>query len=85
MKPPLGYNKAQPGDVCHLIRSLYRSKQASRQWNKELSKFLSTLGFVQTKQDYSLFTRDLDGEFLAILVYVDYKVLMELLKLRLRL
>ncbi|XP_019103685.1 uncharacterized mitochondrial protein AtMg00810-like [Beta vulgaris subsp. vulgaris] len=29
------------------------------------------LGFAQSKQDYSLFTRSLDGEFLAILVYVD--------------
>lgn len=75
MKPPLGYSKAKHGEVCRLKRSLYGLKQASRQWNKELSKFLFNLGFVQSKQDYSLFTRDLDGEFVVILVYVDDMVL----------
>lgn len=33
------------------------------------------MGFIQTKHDYSLFTRLLDGHFLAILVYVDDIVL----------
>lgn len=32
---------------------------------------MSYLGFNQSKQDYSLFTRSKDGEFLIILVYVD--------------
>lgn len=36
-----------------------------------MSKFLTGLGFIQSKQDYSLFTRTLPDEFLAILVYVD--------------
>ena len=75
MKPPLGYKKAKSGDVCRLKRSLYGLKQASRQWNKELNKFLFSLGFIQSKQDYSLFTRNLDGEFVVILVYVDDMVL----------
>lgn len=30
-----------------------------------------SLGFVQSKQDYSLFTRECDDEFLIVLVYVD--------------
>ncbi|XP_021838405.2 uncharacterized mitochondrial protein AtMg00810-like [Spinacia oleracea] len=71
MIPPAGYTKAKPGEVCRLKRSLYGLKQASRQWNKELSKFLKTLKFQQSTQDYSLFTRHLDGEFLILLVYVD--------------
>ncbi|XP_056694859.1 uncharacterized mitochondrial protein AtMg00810-like [Spinacia oleracea] len=71
MKPPAGYTKAKPGEVCRLKRSLYGLKQASRQWNKELSKFLKVLKFQQSTQDYSLFTRNLDGEFLVLLVYVD--------------
>jgi reverse transcriptase-like protein len=54
-----------------LKKSLYGLKQASRQWNKELSKLLKTVGFIQSKQDYSLFTREKNGEFLIILVYVD--------------
>ncbi|XP_056688696.1 uncharacterized mitochondrial protein AtMg00810-like, partial [Spinacia oleracea] len=71
IKPPPGYLKAQPGQVCKLKRSLYGLRQASRQWNKELNKFLISLNFQQSKQDYSLFTRTHDAEFLVILVYVD--------------
>ncbi|XP_048493123.1 uncharacterized mitochondrial protein AtMg00810-like [Beta vulgaris subsp. vulgaris] len=71
MSPPAGYDKAKPGEVCRLKRSLYGLRQASRQWNKELSKFLKSLQFVQSKQDYSLFTRTQNGEFLVLLVYVD--------------
>ena len=71
MVPPAGYNKAGHNEVCKLKKSIYGLKQASRQWNKELSKFLRSLGFIQSKQDYSLFTRSLSGEFVAVLVYVD--------------
>lgn len=71
MKPPEGYSKAQPHQMCKLKRSLYGLKQASRQWNQELTKFLVTLGYTQSKHDYSLFTKGKDEQFTAILVYVD--------------
>lgn len=44
-------------------RSLYGLKQASRQWNKELCKFLASIGFTQYTQDY--------GQFIILLIYVD--------------
>jgi len=68
--PPAGYTKAE-GKVCRLKRSLYGLKQASRQWNKEFTSFLLKQGFVQSKRDYSLFTKGSGFNFIAVLVYVD--------------
>ena len=56
MYPPEGYHKTAPEQVCKLERSLYGLKQASRQWNLELTKFLTKHGFKQSKSAYSLFT-----------------------------
>nr|GEW20321.1 putative zinc finger, CCHC-type [Tanacetum cinerariifolium] len=71
MQPPAGCNDASPGEVCKLKKSLYGLKQASRQWNHELSKFLQALGFTQSKNDCSLFVKKHKDEFIAVLVYVD--------------
>ncbi|GKD22240.1 retrovirus-related pol polyprotein from transposon TNT 1-94 [Tanacetum coccineum] len=71
MKPPEGYTKAGVGQVCRLNKSLYGLKQAFMQWNHELSNFLVSLGFVQSKHDYSLFVRVQGTQFTAVLVYVD--------------
>ncbi|GJX38783.1 retrovirus-related pol polyprotein from transposon TNT 1-94, partial [Tanacetum coccineum] len=71
MLPPQRYDKAVAGQVCKLNRSLYGLKQASRQWNHKLTKFLVGLGYVQSKHDYSLFVRQKQDTFTVALVYVD--------------
>ncbi|KAL2243578.1 UNVERIFIED_CONTAM: Retrovirus-related Pol polyprotein from transposon RE2, partial [Sesamum indicum] len=60
MKPPEGYP-----------RSLYGLKQASRQWNVELTTKLTDFGFTQSAYDHYFFTKKTDNGLLALLVYVD--------------
>lgn len=71
MKPPQGYTKAQPGQVCKLVKSLYGLKQASREWNHEFSRVLLAQGFTQSPHDHCLFIRGAGDQFVGILVFVD--------------
>ncbi|CAM8931929.1 unnamed protein product [Rhodiola kirilowii] len=76
MTPPGFFQseKAQ-GKVFKLLKSLYGLKQAPRQWFSRFSDSLISFGFVQSLNDYSLFTYNKNGNFLALLVYVDDVIL----------
>ncbi|KAL0331785.1 UNVERIFIED_CONTAM: Retrovirus-related Pol polyprotein from transposon TNT 1-94 [Sesamum angustifolium] len=71
MDPPEGYLVAKPGQVCRLRRSLYGLKQASRQWNLELTTKLLNYGFTQSAHDNCLFLKHTGSNFIALLVYMD--------------
>ncbi|GKB15425.1 ribonuclease H-like domain-containing protein [Tanacetum coccineum] len=66
--PGFDTNKSK---VCKLNKSLYGLKQAPRQWNAKLTQALTEHVFVQSKFDYSLFTKNSDNVFIILLVYVD--------------
>ena len=75
MSLPLGLHIPKPSQVCRLTKSLYGLKQVSHQWFVKLSSFLTSIGFVQSKYDHSLFTKESLNTFTILLVYVDDVIL----------
>ncbi|CAM8898856.1 unnamed protein product [Rhodiola kirilowii] len=77
MKLPPGFYKKEKtmGKVCRLMKSLYGLKQASRQWFAKFSEALAEFGFINSLNDYSLFTLQRNGQFIILLVYVDDVIL----------
>ncbi|XP_056849759.1 retrovirus-related Pol polyprotein from transposon RE2 isoform X2 [Raphanus sativus] len=71
MQLPPGFKTDDPTKVCQLRKSLYGLKQAPRCWFAKLSKALLSFGFIQSYEDYSLFSFVQGDVCLHILVYVD--------------
>lgn len=73
MTLPQGFGSQgeQPHKVYRLLKSLYGLKQASRQWNIKLTEAFVQSGFIQSRHDYSLFTKSDGDAFVVLLVYVD--------------
>ena len=76
MSLPPGYTLREgtvlpPNPVCRLNKSLYGLKQASRQWFLKFSSTLTSLGFQTSHSDHTLFIRNINGIYMAVLVYVD--------------
>nr|GEX20323.1 ribonuclease H-like domain-containing protein [Tanacetum cinerariifolium] len=67
---PGGYFDKNDKRVCKLVKSLYGSKQAPRKWNEKLTSVLIKNGFVQSKNDFSLFTKSKHGVFVALLSHL---------------
>lgn len=74
--PPSFINKGECSSlVCKFNKSIYGLKQASRQWFTKLSNVLLSMGFVQSKADYTLFTYHQAASIILLLVYVDEIIL----------
>jgi Reverse transcriptase (RNA-dependent DNA polymerase) len=73
MVQPEGFEvKGKYNMVCKLKKSLYRLKQASRQWYKKSDSFMMSHGYQRTKTDPCVYFKRLaNGKFLILLLYVD--------------
>lgn len=73
MSLPQGFSNSGEGvsKVCKLRKSLYRLKQASRQWNFKLTETLHQSGFTQGHYDHSLFIKEKGQSVVWLLIYVD--------------
>lgn len=72
MHQPHGYvNKEHPDYVCRLNKALYGLKQATRAWNARFTAYVTTMGFIQSKSDNSLFVYKRGKEMAYLLLYVD--------------
>lgn len=70
MLPSKGYS-IPPGKIIKLNKSLYGLKQASKQSYAKLSSALLECGFTTATANHSLFLKRCGSSFLALLVYVD--------------
>uniref|UniRef100_A0A803NI33 Reverse transcriptase Ty1/copia-type domain-containing protein n=1 Tax=Cannabis sativa TaxID=3483 RepID=A0A803NI33_CANSA len=61
----------EPDKVCKLHKALYGLKQAPRTWFQKLASALTSLGFISTKIDHSLFINLSSQSCIYILIYVD--------------
>ncbi|KAJ9563458.1 hypothetical protein OSB04_008618 [Centaurea solstitialis] len=72
MRQPPGYvNSSFPDHVCLLRKALYGLKQAPRAWYHRFAVYLSSLGFLSSKTDTSLFTYHRGSDTIYLLLYVD--------------
>ena len=72
MEQPKGYVHPEfPGYVCKLKKALYGLKQAPRAWTDRISKFLQSIGFVISNDDYSMYVKKTDAGLVVIVIYVD--------------
>ncbi|GKB91415.1 ribonuclease H-like domain-containing protein, partial [Tanacetum coccineum] len=70
-QPPWFVDPNKPNYVCHLQRSLYGLKQASRAWFQRFASYATRVGFQHSKTDSSLFVFHRGSDIAYLLLYVD--------------
>lgn len=71
MTPTPGLRPQGENPVCLLHKLIYGLKQASRNWFSTFATTVKSTGYIQSKADYSLFTKSQGKKFTVILIYVD--------------
>lgn len=69
VEQPEGF--AIDGRVCRLNKSLYGLKQAARNWNLTIHKWLLSRGYVRSNADACLYIKTVGAFIIVIILYVD--------------
>ncbi|GJW28531.1 putative retrotransposon protein, partial [Tanacetum coccineum] len=72
IEQPEGFvNLKYPNRVCKLKRSIYRLKQASRQWNKQFDDEIKKFGFTQNHDEPCVYLKVSRSNITFLILYVD--------------
>ena len=71
MTPPPGLCQQEENLVCRIHKSIYGLKQASRNWFSTFAATIKFAGYIQSKANYSLFTKSQGEKFTTILICID--------------
>ncbi|GJR94431.1 retrotransposon protein, putative, ty1-copia subclass [Tanacetum coccineum] len=72
MAQPEGFvNLKYPNHVCKLKRSIYRLKQASRQWNKRFDNEIKKFGFTKNCNEPCVYQKASRSYVTFLILYVD--------------
>ena len=71
MKQPKGFTvKGKKELVCKLKKSLYGLKQSPRLWYQKFDTYVLGLGFVRSKVDRCVYSKQIGDHFINIVLYV---------------
>jgi hypothetical protein len=56
---------------CHLKKSIYRLKQASRQWYLKFDETIRSFGFKENEEDNCIYAKFRSRKFIFLILYVD--------------
>ncbi|SCV68509.1 BQ2448_630 [Microbotryum intermedium] len=71
MKYPKGWDRPQTGQVFRLVKSMYGTKQAPREWNSAVNTLMVSCGYERSDADLCLYIKRVDKMFVYITLYVD--------------
>ncbi|SGZ04449.1 BQ5605_C032g11064 [Microbotryum silenes-dioicae] len=71
IKTPQGWPVPVSSGALKLLKSIYGTKQAPRQWNEALNSLMNSHGFTRSKVDACLYFKFSGKSFIFISIYVD--------------
>jgi hypothetical protein len=57
--------------VCKLKKSLYGLKQSPRMWYQNFDTYILGLGFVRSRDDHCVYSKQIGNHFIYVVLYVD--------------